>query len=116
MIHTLFLTLADAATAAAPGTPAGPQGGLLNSPLVPFALVAIIFYFLMIRPQQQRQKEHTALIASVKIGDSVVMNCGIHGLVSNVKDGTIMVKVADNVKIEFDKAAIASVTKASSES
>ena len=112
MIQSLILTLAQAAPQ---GTPAAGQGGLLASPLIPFLLVGIIFYFLMIRPQQQRQKEHAALIGGVKTGDSVVMNSGMHGIVANVKEKTVLVKVADNVKIEFDKAAIASVAKAASE-
>jgi preprotein translocase subunit YajC len=114
-LHPLLLTLADA-VAQAPTTPGGaPQPSLLNSPLIPFASIAIIFYFLIIRPQQKRQKEQAALIASVKAGDSVVTTSGIHGLVASVRDNTILVKVADNVKIEFDKAAVATVTKKATE-
>ena len=75
-----------------------------------------MFYFLLIRPQQKQAKEKAALIAAVQAGDKVVMNSGLHGLVSSVKESTIMLKVADNVKLEFDKAAIAVVLKASSES
>jgi preprotein translocase subunit YajC len=108
MMTTLLLTLAQAPAPAAP-----PQSAL--STLIPFFCIAVIFYFLIIRPQQKRQKEQNALIASVKTGDSVVMNSGIHGIVTNVKDQTLIVKVADNVKIEFDKVAIATVTKASTE-
>ena len=114
MIHSLCFTVAQAA---APGGAASPgPGGLLSSPLIPFAAIAVIFYFLIIRPQQQKQKEQAALIASVKTGDTVVTTSGIHGIVANVKEKTILVKVADNVKIEFDKAAVAAVAKASSES
>lgn len=91
--------------------PAGP-GGLLSSGLVPFAAVAVIMYVLMIRPQQKKQKELAALVASVKTGDKVVTSGGIHGIVSNVKDGaTLSLKVADNVKIEVDKSAIISVDR-----
>ncbi len=69
----------------------------------------------MIRPQQKKQKELAALIASVKTGDKVVTTGGIHGIVSNVKDGaTLSLKVADNVKIEVDKSAIASVDRPAS--
>ncbi|MBU3665477.1 MAG: preprotein translocase subunit YajC [Chthoniobacterales bacterium] len=79
---------------------------------MPLIIIAVLFYFLLIRPQQKKQKEHQNLIASVKTGDKVVTSAGIHGIVSNVKEHTILLKVADNVKIEMDKAAVASVTKA----
>ena len=82
--------------------------------LVPFVCIGVIFYFLIIRPQSKKQKEHDVLVKSVKTGDKVVTNGGIHGLVSNVKDTTVIVKIAENVKIELDKAAISSVSKAAS--
>jgi len=66
---------------------------------------------LLIRPQQKRQKEHQRLLSDLKTGDKVVTSSGIHGLIANVKDTTFLVKVADNVKIEVDKNAIASVSK-----
>jgi len=72
----------------------------------------IIFYFIGIRPQARRQKEQQQLISALKTGDRVVTSSGIHGLVANVKDSTVIVKVADNVKIEMEKSAIASVAKA----
>ncbi|MCX6967416.1 MAG: preprotein translocase subunit YajC [Verrucomicrobia bacterium] len=78
--------------------------------------LGVVFYFLLIRPQQKQAKEKAALIAAVKTGDKVVMSSGIHGIVANVKESTVLVKVADNVKLEFDKGAIAAVVKASSES
>jgi preprotein translocase subunit YajC len=110
MYFSILSFLADAAPA-----PGGGPGGILSSPIVPFAAVAIIMYVLMIRPQQKKQKELAALIASVKTGDKVVTTGGIHGIVSNVKDGaTLSLKVADNVKIEVDKSAIASVDRSSS--
>jgi len=100
----------------AQATPAGgPPAGSPLGALVPFVLIAVIFYFLIIRPQQKRIKEQAAMIASVKTGDSVIMNSGIHGIVTNVKDTTLIVKVADNVKLEFEKSAVASVAKSASE-
>ena len=89
------------------------QGGpaSLISTLLPFAFMAVIFYFLLIRPQQKRQKEHQRLLSDLKTGDKVVTTSGIHGLIANVKDTTFLVKIADNVKIEVDKNAIASVSK-----
>ena len=79
--------------------------------LLPFAFIFVIFYFLLIRPQQKRQKEHQKLLSNLKTGDKVVTTSGIHGLIANVKDTTFLVKIADNVKIEVDKNAIASVSK-----
>ena len=79
--------------------------------LLPFAFIFIIFYFLLIRPQQKRQKEHQRLLSDLKTGDKVITTSGIHGLIANVKDTTFLVKIADNVKIEVDKNAIASVSK-----
>jgi len=70
-------------------------------------------YFVMIRPQKRRQEQQKQLIASIKTGDRVVTNAGIHGLISNVKETTVLVKVADNVKIEMEKSAIANVLKES---
>jgi preprotein translocase subunit YajC len=68
-------------------------------------------YFVMIRPQKKRQEQQQKLIAGLKTGDRVVTNAGIHGLISNVKETTVLVKVADNVKIEIDKSAITNVLK-----
>ena len=87
------------------------SGGLWYMQLLPFAFIFIIFYFLLIRPQQKRQKEHQQLLSNLKTGDKVVTTSGIHGLIANVKDTTFLVKIADNVKIEVDKNAIASVSK-----
>lgn len=100
-----FLILAQAAAPAQ-----APQQNLLVT-MMPLVFIFVIFYFLLIRPQQKKQKEHEKLVQSVKTGDQVVTNAGIHGTVSNVKDKTVIVKIADNVKVEFDRAAIASVEK-----
>ena len=75
----------------------------------PLIFIAIIFYFLLIRPQQKQRKEQQKLIEGLKTGDKVVTSAGIHGLITNVKERTVLLKVADNVKIEIDKAAVATV-------
>ena len=87
----------------------GPGGGLLG--LLPFVFMAIIMYYVMIRPQMRRQKEQARLVSALKTGDLVVTTSGIHGLISNVKDTTVIVKVADNVKIEMEKTAVTNVVK-----
>ena len=94
---------------AAPAAPANPGSSIIS--FVPFILIFVIMYFIMIRPQQRRQKEQQQLISALKTGDRVVTSSGIHGLISNVKESTVIVKVADNVKIEMDKAAVTNVVK-----
>ncbi len=88
-------------------------GGLLGNPMIMMVLMFIMMYFLLIRPQRQRQKEHEKLISNVKVGDHVVMNGGEHGIITSTKEKTVMVKLADNVKVEYERSAIASVSKKS---
>jgi preprotein translocase subunit YajC len=93
-----------------PAAPApGPGGGF--GFFVPFIFIFIIMYFMLFRPQKKRQQEQKRLIAALKTGDKVVTNAGIHGLIANVKETTVMLKVADNVKIELEKSAISNVLK-----
>ena len=77
--------------------------------VVPFALIFIIFYFFLIRPQNKKQKETEKMIAALKKGDKVVTIGGIHGVVASTKEHTIIVKVDDGAKIEFNRSAIATV-------
>ena len=86
-------------------------GGGIGSFFVPLIFIFIIMYFVMIRPQKKRQEQQQKLVGSLKTGVRVVTNAGIHGLISNVKETTVLVKVADNVKIEIDKSAITNVLK-----
>ncbi len=101
-MQSIFSLLAQA--------PAKPGGSALDM-LLPFALIMIIFYFVLIRPQKKRQKQLQAMVGAMKTGDRVVSAGGIHGLVANVKERTVLVKIADNVKIEFEKSSIATVIK-----
>lgn len=86
-------------------------GSLLGSPIVMMVLMVVMFYFLLIRPQQRQRKELQARIAALQAGDKVITTAGIHGIIHNVKDQTVVVKVAEGTMIEFDKPAIASVIK-----
>jgi preprotein translocase subunit YajC len=86
-------------------------GGLLGNPLVMMGLMFVMFYFLLIRPQQRQRKELAARIAGLQNGDKVVTSSGIHGIVHNVKDHTVVIKVAEGTMIEFDKPAVAIVHK-----
>ena len=92
-----------------PAADGGDATGSLISTFVMFGAVILIFYFMMIRPQQKRAKEHKALLDSVKKGDKVVTSSGMHGSVADVDDVSVSVTVATNTTIRFDKSAIASV-------
>jgi preprotein translocase subunit YajC len=72
-------------------------------------------YFVLLRPQMKRQKETEKLIQSVKTGDRVLAAGGIYGTVANLKDNIVILKVADNVKLEVLRSSITSVEKASEE-
>jgi preprotein translocase subunit YajC len=90
--------------------PAGAAGGGMTM-LLPLLLIPIL-YLLMIRPQQKRQKQWQAMLASIKTGDRVTTAGGIRGIIISIKDDTIIVRVApDNLKLEVAKNAIASVTQ-----
>jgi preprotein translocase subunit YajC len=88
---------------------AGPQSFITT--LIPFALIIGIFYFLIIRPQNKKQKETQRMLNTLKKGDRIVTVGGIHGVVQSVKEGSVVVKVDDNVKIEFSRTAISSVNQ-----
>ncbi|MEM7146094.1 MAG: preprotein translocase subunit YajC [Verrucomicrobiota bacterium] len=99
------------------GGGAAPKGGGGGGQLLIFmVLMFVMMYFLTIRPQRQRQKQLQAQIAALKTGDRVITTGGIHGLVTNIKETTIILKVADNVKIEMDKPAVATVVPKASQS
>ncbi len=107
---TFSLLLADATAPVAAKPPASPFFDTL--PLLFFMVV--IFYFMLIRPQQKRAKEQASLISSIKSGDRIVTSGGLHGIVANardVSDKTVLVKFAENVKIEVEKANITTVAK-----
>jgi preprotein translocase subunit YajC len=95
---------------AAPGQTGA--GSLLSTPIVPIVCFIVIFYVMVIRPQSKQRKDLQTLVSTLKTGDKVVTSGGIHGIIANVKEGTTLIlKIADNVKIEVDKSAIANVDK-----
>ena len=77
--------------------------------VVPFILIIAIFYFFIIRPQNKKQKETQKMLDALKKGDKVITIGGIHGTVSSVKENTVIVKVDDDCKLEFNRTAISSV-------
>ena len=105
-----MISLFNSLAAAAPAKPEGLQALLGNGFMLP-VLMVVMFYFLLIRPQQRQRKEQAARIAALKTGDKVITTAGVHGIIHNVKDKTVIVKVAEGTNIEFDKASIASVAR-----
>jgi preprotein translocase subunit YajC len=77
--------------------------------IMPFGLIILVFYFLIIRPQNKKQKETQKMLAALKKNDRVTTAGGIRGVVVSVKEDTVIIKVDDNVKLEFSKGSISSV-------
>ncbi len=93
----------------------GDGGGGLTSTLVMFGLIFLIFYFMIIRPQQKRQKERQKMLDAIKKGDKIVTAGGIHGTVIGVEDKTVLVQIADNVKVKVDRGSVGNVTREAEE-
>lgn len=96
--------LLQTATTAAEGSAGGGLGML-----IPLILIVVIMYFFMIRPQNKKQKETQKMLDALKKGDKVITIGGIHGVVSQTKEQTVVIKVDDGTKIEFNRSAISSV-------
>ena len=92
-----------------PGAGGQASGTDMLVQFVPLILMFGIFWFLLIRPQQKRAKERQKLLDAIKSGDRIVFGGGILGTVTNVKEKTILVKIADNVKIEVSRGAVSQV-------
>ena len=84
------------------------QGGGFGM-FIPMILIFAIFYFMLIRPQQRKEKERRAMIDAIKSGSRIMFSGGILGTVTNVKEGTLVVRVADGVKIEVARGAVSRV-------
>ena len=91
-----------------PGGAAGGGQSAITS-LVPLVIMFAIFYFLLIRPQQKKAKEHKALLEALKKGDQVITAGGMHGKISAVEDNIVTIEVANNVNIKFNKAHVAAI-------
>lgn len=87
---------------------AAPQGGGLMS-FLPLIIIFVIFYFLLIRPQMKRAKEHRQLVANLEKGDEIVTNGGLLGKITNVGDTFVTVELADNVSVKIQRHAVSSV-------
>ncbi len=89
-----------------------PQGGgssNLISTLIMFGAIFLIFYFMIIRPQQKRAKEREKMLSNMQKGDKVITSGGLHGTIAGIDEKTVLLQVGDNVKMKFERSAVASV-------
>ena len=101
------------AMGSAPGGVAGGAGGGMAAfqQIIPLVFMFAIFYFLLIRPQQKKAKEHKALLEAMKKGDNVITAGGVHGKVTAVENEIVTLEVANNVNIKITKSYIAAIKK-----
>ena len=90
------------------GQGAGGQGGGFGA-FVPLILMFGIFYFLLIRPQQKKAKQHKALLSALKKGDRVVSSGGLHGVVTGLTDDMVTMEVAPKVRVKVSRGSISGV-------
>ena len=84
-------------------------GGGLVSTIIMFGAIFLIFYFMIIRPQQKRAKERDKLLANIEKGDKIITSGGIHGTIAGIEEKTVLIQISDNVKLKFERSAISSV-------
>ena len=98
----------DTAFAMAPGGSAQGGGDLSNLvQILPIILIFVVFYFLLIRPQQQRAKEHKKLLDDLKKGDAIITQGGIYGKITHIADQIVTVEIADKVRVRVTRSSIA---------
>jgi preprotein translocase subunit YajC len=85
----------------------GQGGGLIS--FLPLVLIFVIFYFLLIRPQQKRAKEHKAMIDNLKKGDKVILSGGEYGVVEEVRQNTVTVKISENGRVKYGKSFVTAI-------
>ncbi len=79
--------------------------------LVPLILIMLVFWFLLIRPQQKRMREHRDMIDALKKGDKIITNGGLYGTIIDIKDDFIRVEIADGVRVKMQREAVASLSE-----
>jgi len=80
-----------------------------------FPILILLFYFLMIRPQIKKEKEVKTMLDAVKVGDKVITNSGMHGKVTRIENNVFTIEIAQNVRVDFERAAVATVKTAKKE-
>lgn len=106
MLDLLFATDAMAQEAAGGGA-AGGLSGLLTGPLPMLVLMFVVFYFLLIRPQQKKTKALREMLGALKAGDQIVTSGGIYGRITGISDQTLVIEIAPQVRIKVQRASVA---------
>jgi preprotein translocase subunit YajC len=101
--------LVDIANAMGIGGAAGQQGSGGFTALIPLILMFVIFYFLLIRPQQKKAKEHRELVQNLKKGDRVITAGGIHGVITGMDETTLTVEIADRVRVKVTRGSVSGI-------
>ena len=91
------------------------QGAPQLLQMMPLLVMFAIFYFLLIRPQQKKQKEHERMVKHLAKNDEVVTSGGLHGTVVGLKENSVLLRIAENVKVEVERSAVSQVVKSRSE-
>jgi preprotein translocase subunit YajC len=91
--------------------PEGGAGGFLSTPLPAIILMLAIMWFLLIRPQQKKQKEHREMITNLKKGDMVITSGGLYGRITGLTDTTLTVEIADKVRVKVSRGHIAALAQ-----
>jgi len=99
----------------AAGGPLGALAPILGNPLTMLPLMFAIIYFIVLRPQQRQKADRERMLGALKKGDRVVTTSGMHGTVIQLGDHTVTLRVADQVKLEFDRAAVGRVVEVTSD-
>lgn len=105
-LRTIFLFILSTPMAFAQA--AAPQQNIVGM-ILPFALIFVVMYFLMIRPTNKRNKEHQALLSSIKKGDEILTTAGIIGRISSIGDNFILLEIAPNTEVKIQRQAVASL-------
>ena len=89
--------------------PSGGEGGGMVSTIIMFGAIFLIFYFMIIRPQQKKAKERDKLLSNLEKGDKVITSGGIHGIIAGIDEKTLLLQISDNLKVKVERSAITQV-------
>jgi preprotein translocase subunit YajC len=97
--------------------PQGGEGGGsgLVSTIIMFGAIFLIFYFMIIRPQQKRAKERDKMLSNIEKGDKVVTSGGVHGIIAGIEEKTVLLQISENVKVKVERSAVTAVLAKKSE-
>jgi preprotein translocase subunit YajC len=110
MISDLLDIVAMSAPPTQPGEAPNPMKQMMGM-FGPLILIFAVFYLILIRPQQKQQKELQKMLDALKVGDRVLLNNGIFGIISQIKEKTVLVKIAENTKIEMLRSGVQQVVR-----